>query len=464
MALLVYNLLLLLLWPFYITGAFTHTTIRNFYNSRRRSFDLIRSYFEEKRESEKKREGQDESSSRDESRKREELRKKKQRETIWLHAASAGELEQARSLLRVIKKQHPQASVVISIFSLSVPLQEIKYVDLMFYLPADFFWSWPSLIRQLKPILFITMTWDIWPNLIYRLKRVGCPAFLCSAALSPDSWRLKFPWRIALRGIYSMLSGIGTVSDKDASLFRQLAKEQEKVRVTGDSRYDAVLQRLKIKPPSELQANSKLLKGALWILASTYRACDVELLPHLTTFLQDHPGWHILIFPHHVGAKRLKELEAGLKKNRLSWSYFSSLQKKAKKGRATDDRAIIVVDRLGLLAHCYLFSRFCYVGGGFHHRVHNTAEAAACGNPILSGPRISTSPIARQLQEEQLLFACPNGAKIMEEAYRLADNPALCKKLQERAKQFLKIKANASQTFYNQFLAHHLNYRPKGSP
>jgi 3-deoxy-D-manno-octulosonic-acid transferase len=59
--------------------------------------------------------------------------------------------------------------------------------------------------------------------------------------------------------------------------------------------------------------------------------------------------------------------------------------------------AIVVVDRIGLLATLYHNVSAAYIGGGFGAGVHSVLEAAFAGIPIACGPRIERSDDALEL-------------------------------------------------------------------
>ncbi|MBL8018831.1 MAG: hypothetical protein JNM27_04120 [Leptospirales bacterium] len=328
---------------------------------------------------------------------------------LWLHAASVGEMDQALAVAREFRPLHPKVRIALSVFSLSVKKLEHSDVDVMFRLPVDFYWSWAKLLRALKPGAFVTFTWDVFPNLLLHLKKNQTPAFLSCAALAADSSRLRFPLRPLMKPVYRKLSGIGVVDQNNLERFQILASAEDRqqdqskanqrsrdwprVMVTGDSRYDAIFHRIEnAKLSDEIERKLKS-SSRNWILASTYAACDDVILPHLKAILDEFRDLNVLVFPHFVDEKRIQSIEAKIREQSLSYTRFSD---------STPGR-ICIVDQLGVLALAYRYAAFAYVGGGFHHRIHNTGEPAAFALPILTGPRIETSPVALLLEEKGAL-------------------------------------------------------------
>lgn len=376
---------------------------------------------------------------------------------IWLHGASVGEIDQALALAREIKTRQPERPILLSAFSMSVRLREFPEVDLFFYLPLDFPGSWRDLQHGQRPSAFITMTWDVFPNLIYRLSKLNIPAFICSASIGADNRRLRFPFRRLVRSLYDALAGIGAVNVETQTLFQQLTQNKERVAVTGDTRFDTIFYKLRSAdlPVAEkvrfqaLQTAANKASGGIWILASTYAADDRELLPAMARLLQQYVGWKVLIFPHKLDERRLHELETGLKDLHLSPVRLDA-------ARADTDR-VIIVDRMGLLALAYRYADFCYVGGAFHHRIHNVAEPAALGLPVITGPRIDWAGVAVELKQRGGLRRCRQGLEIYGVAQQWMQSADERRRAGQIAADYLLSEAGASRRFYDRFLDGLLN-------
>lgn len=362
---------------------------------------------------------------------------------LWLHAASVGELDQAMALVREIRRRKIQSFIAVSVFSMSVKKLEQPGVDMMFRMPVDFPWAHKRIVRALKPNAFVTMTWDVFPNLLRTLEAANVRSYVCSAALSAQSGRLKFPLRQLLRPVYGKLAGIGAVDEANALLFQQLHPQPGAVAVTGDTRYDSIFHRIETAALPPAQEALLTHSGRTWILASTYRKCDEEILPHLPGLLDTFPDLRVLIFPHFVEEARLKEIEQALSAAGLASSRFSSGRK---------DR-VCVVDVLGILALAYRKGLFCYVGGGFHHRIHNTGEPAALRLPVLTGPRIRTSPVALLLASHGCLLPCAGGTEILAAARKWLNDPDEARKAGEKAHNVIAAERGSSARFMDRFFS-----------
>ena len=99
----------------------------------------------------------------------------------------------------------------------------------------------------------------------------------------------------------------------------------------------------------------------------------------------------MIIAPHEPRPQRIQEIETMIKKMRLNSIRLSEL-----KNNGVDFHCLII-DRIGLLANIYSLGEVAFVGGSFHHKVHNVLEPAVYGIPVIFGPKINTSSEAQNM-------------------------------------------------------------------
>lgn len=440
MGLLLYNAVLICLYPLYLVVSRFHPGLKEFRRSRKEGMREFRRF----RSTEAK------------------MHRLPGRNApiVWLHAASAGELDQAMALAREIRLRG-KATIILSVFSVSVKKLPADTVDFSFYLPLDMPFRWSSLIKDLPVHTFVTNTWDVFPNLLRFLNRRGTRCYLSSAALAEKSSRLKHRWFFAPH--YAPLSGIGAVDAYNQKRFQKLYSGP--IKITGDTRFDSIFYKLEqARIPAELASRFKALqksisgkrksKEQILLLASTYKACDDMLIPVLSEWLDRFPGWKVWIFPHHIHSQRVAELHRSLQKEELEADLFLPDEGNPELTvhiPGGSKNRILIMNCMGLLAHAYAMAQFCYVGGGYHHRIHNTAEAAALGLPIITGPRIEASPVAVDLRREGALLVAPNIKLLKEIMFRLADDNVFRKHQGKVAREMLLKQRGASARFCDAF-------------
>ncbi|MBU45463.1 MAG: hypothetical protein CMN76_19785 [Spirochaetaceae bacterium] len=445
MGLFLYNTALILLYPLYRLLALFHPGLKDFRKSRKEGWRQFRRFASTEAK----------------------MRKLPGHNApvVWLHAASQGELDQAMALAREIRSRQ-KTTILLSVFSRSVKKFPTDTVDFCFYLPLDLPWTWKRFLKNLPVSVFITSTWDVFPNLLRHLRRSGCKCYLASGALPENSSRLKNKWFFAPH--YAPLTAIGAVDDVNQARFKKLFAGP--VEITGDTRFDTIFYKLQqaklpdehasgfralLKAPVKSSSGKKRKKEKILILASTYNACDEMLFPVLSEWLDRFHGWKVWIFPHHIHSQRISELAYNLEKQELAADLF--VEDPGNPGLQVhrpgkSENRILIMNCLGLLAHAYSVAQFCYIGGAYHHRVHNTAEAAALGIPIITGPRIEASPIAVDLRQAGALFVAPSEKLLKEVMFRITDESMFRKRQGKIGKKLLTDRKGASALFFDRFL------------
>lgn len=91
-----------------------------------------------------------------------------------------------------------------------------------------------------------------------------------------------------------------------------------------------------------------------------------------------------IIAPHEPNPTHLDRLEMMISKTGLRTIRLEEVERKGDDGGAD----IVLVDRVGVLAHLYSVGSVAYVGGGFQSDgLHSVLEPAAAGLPVVFGPR-----------------------------------------------------------------------------
>lgn len=319
------------------------------------------------------------------------------RPLIWLHAPSVGEALMAQAIAGALRASNPEAQLALTIFSPSAERMLGRVpVDVAGYLPWDTPKDAIATVRALKPSAVGFVRTEVWPLMMAAAQRSGARAALVNAVLAPTSSRLRWPARALLDDVYMRLDAVGAVSAAHADRFRMLHVPADRVRVTGDARFDQVLQRVAgIDRDAGMLERLRAPGLPVLVAGSTWPPDDALLVEALAPVLREG-RLRLVIAPHEPSVTALEALEGRLGDARLTHAQLVQLEH----GDVSGDPAVVVVERVGVLADLYATASIAWVGGGFGSAgLHSVAEPAALGVPVLFGPRHGNAIEAAELAE-----------------------------------------------------------------
>jgi len=297
-------------------------------------------------------------------------------EVIWTHCASLGEFEQGRPVLEQLKKQHPNAKILITFFSPSGYEVQKNYngVDWVFYLPIDGKKNANQFINIVKPTVVLFIKYEFWFYYLKALKHRGIPALLVSGNFRPS--QIFFKWYGSFYRNILQCFGHLFVQNEESKLLLASIGISENVTINGDTRFDRVIEIAEQFSP--IEAIEKFIqKNKVVVAGSTWTEDDEEMNHYANT----HQEIKFIIAPHVIEAERLQEC---LKLYRNS-ILFSNWQQQTE--NSNNQYNVLIIDNVGMLSKLYHYATVCFIGGGFEgDGVHNVLEAAVFGKPIVYGP------------------------------------------------------------------------------
>ncbi|MBT3300132.1 MAG: hypothetical protein HN657_06725 [Candidatus Marinimicrobia bacterium] len=316
---------------------------------------------------------------------------------LMMHAASAGEFEQLKPLLkRINRKQY----FCIQTFTSPTIYEEEKYsklFDAVCYFPFDLPWIVNAFYAKIKPDIFLITRHDIWPNMIRLAHAHHIKLFFINGNIHENSLWVK-PLFLSLgRYLFSFFSIITTGSNRLKSQIESLTNS-EKIHVIGDTRFDQIQDRKKEKPQlfsDEIYSTKNIIFGSMDEFDISFVKKSIHThFPNGETSLQAVKQRLILV-PHEVDEKTLQNIESQFNTINISMIRYSHLDDNIKS-------SCILIDRIGLLADLYAYADLAYIGAGFGRGVHSVIEPAVHACAIAYGPNFHILDEAVSLVQEDI--------------------------------------------------------------
>lgn len=364
---------------------------------------------------------------------------------VWIHSTSVGEYEQARPVAALLRERFPHLELLHTFFSPSGyeyarRLGEAAHFD---YLPEDTRGDVERVLEALRPRVLVIMKFDLWPNLIVAAEARGIPVLLLDATLQPHSWRSRGPARALYREVYSRLTLISAVSTADAARFRALVPSHPAITVDGDTRFDQVLRRR--QAVRRVPLTPELLREGrpfTLVAGSTWEHDEALLVPAWREMLgvEPHQPARLVLVPHEPTTAHLERLERSLAAAGLPARRYSEVE-----SAGLGDAAVVLLDRVGILAELYAAGDAAYVGGAFSTGVHNLMEPAIFGLPLLFGPKHRNAPEADMFLDAEAATVVRSGSDLRVALTRLAADPSWRRERGSQARAVVEANLGASE-------------------
>lgn len=353
---------------------------------------------------------------------------------IWLHAVSLGEAKLSIPLVEALLLAYPQHRILMTTTTLTgsqIVQAHFQQRVLHRYFPYDVPWISRRFLKIVKPVLWIIIETELWPNHLRYCAARSIPVLLLNARLSQRSANRYRRIAPLLQAMWRCLTAVGAQTQADKERFIALGCAQDKITVQGNLKY-------------ELQVDSQLFSQAkqyrqqwgetrpVWIAASTHEGEEQIVLEVFATLRKTMPQCLLILVPRHP--QRFAAVAQLLHQKNLTFVQRSDPQ-----ARANENTEVILVDTIGELNGFYAASDVAFVGGSLQPiGGHNIIEAAAYHCAVVTGPHtLHFKEIIQDFQSHDGVVVVADAQQLLAAISTLLLNPARRAQLQEQAQALI---------------------------
>ena len=164
------------------------------------------------------------------------------RQVIWLHAVSVGEVNLCTQLIRALEPRMPNIKIVVSTTTTTGMAQLHQHLPThisKIYYPIDRRKFVARAFDTINPEAIVLFEAEIWPNFLWRARDLRVPLFLANARLSDRSYRGYRRFGFLFRPLFASFAGVCAQNEADAERLREIGCRPEAVRVVGNLKFDA---------------------------------------------------------------------------------------------------------------------------------------------------------------------------------------------------------------------------------
>ncbi len=323
---------------------------------------------------------------------------------IWLHAVSVGETLSSVALAKRLKERYPERPLIVSTTTItgqSIARERMPFADAVIYFPLDWAFCVKRALAAVKPAIVVVLETEIWPNFLREAARSSVPVVFVSGRISDRSFARYQKW-LGRAGFYLqpfLQSALGFAStflmqsEKDAERLQTLGAPGERVKVSGNVKYDQELP--KTTPIVEWLEKEVESRGRRpLIVAGSVVANEEPLALIAFGVVQGEYRKALLI----LAPRKPERFEAAaqyiedshqkfIKRSDIAVTLPSGAKENGAIMELSPDIAVVLLDSIGELSSLYRIADGAFVGGSLvESGGHNILEPAAFGKIPVFGP------------------------------------------------------------------------------
>jgi 3-deoxy-D-manno-octulosonic-acid transferase len=363
------------------------------------------------------------------------------RDIIWFHAVSVGEVNICTQLIKALEPRAPNLKIVVS-STTSTGMAELQkklpsHISKIYY-PIDVRAYVRRAFRLISPEAVVLVEAEIWPNFLWRARDLGTPVFLVNARLSEKSHRGYKKWRFIFGPIFRSFAGVGCQNETDAKRLEEIGCRKERIHVVGNLKFDAAtVSEKRLLDVPRLLAQLGVLPDTPLIVAGSTHAGEEKILGEVFLKLRVRfPNLFLIVVPRHHerGRDAGRELDAAGVKFVYRNEITPSMQ------RQPGELDALLVNTTGELRYFYDHATAVFVGksltadGG-----QNPIEPGARAKPMVFGPNMQNfEAIAKLLVERGGALQVPDAAQLEHAFAKILSDPAGAVKIGTNAQTVVK--------------------------
>lgn len=312
------------------------------------------------------------------------------RQVIWIHAVSVGEVNLCTQLIRALELRLPNIKFVVSTTT-TTGMAELRrrlptHISKIYY-PIDRRNFVGRALAVINPEAIVLIEAEIWPNFLWRARDLKVPVFLANARLSDRSLRGYKRFGFLFRPLFASFAFVGCQNGEDAARLRDVGCRPEAVHVVGNLKFDAAKldERRTLDVPALLRQLGVPPDAPILVGGSTHDGEEVILAEIARRLRARFPKLFLVLVPRHF--ERGNEVGRQLRERGVKFAYRNLIG--ADTQLAGGEVECLVVNTTGELRFFYEHATAVFIGksltaiGG-----QNPIEPAALGKAMVFGPNM----------------------------------------------------------------------------
>ena len=243
----------------------------------------------------------------------------KNEKTIWFHASSLGEFEQAIPIIEQLKQSHQNHKILVTFFSPSGYEIRKNYplADVVCYLPLDSNKNAKQFLESVNISVAIFIKYEFWPNFLHQLKQKNVPTILVSGIFREQQVFFK-KYGGFMRNSLLSFNHFFVQDENSKNLLNSI--NFKNITVAGDTRFDRVSKI--VNQNNTLDFISDFVDEKFTFVAGSSWAEDEEIIvDYINTKATENDKF--IIAPHNINNDAILALQQSINKKTILYSEFN---------------------------------------------------------------------------------------------------------------------------------------------
>ena len=348
---------------------------------------------------------------------------KNEKEYIWIHCSSVGEVNLSDSLIKKILEKKSE-NILLSVFTdTGFETAEKKYSAneriKIIYFPLDDYFLIKTILKNIRLKTLIVIETEIWPNLINLCSKAG-KVILANGRISDKSFKRDKKIGFILKSLLGEKIDFFCVQTEiDKERFIELGAKKERVQVTGNLKFDIELENFSEESRENLKNEIYYNKKKIFVCGSTRTGEDEILIDSFKKL----KNYLLVLVPRHLD--RISKLEELVKSQGLTYKKYSELEE--------GDYQVLIVDKMGVLRKFYSIADITFVGGTLVNiGGHSLLEPLFYRKTPIFGKYLqNVKDISKEVLKREIGYLAENSEEIYENILKIEKNDLDSKKIED---------------------------------
>lgn len=301
---------------------------------------------------------------------------------IWIHAVSVGEVMAAKPVIKECKIIFPDYNILLSTITDTgnKVAKTIKEVDFVFYLPLDYKFLIKKIFNKKNISALIIMETEIWPNLVALAKQNKVKTILINGRFSSKSFKVYKKFKFFFKDVLKNFDLFLMQSEESAKRIKSLGANNSQVFCTGNTKFDIAIS-FTNEATDKLKKEIGLNENQIVIVAGSTHPGEEEIILNIFEKLKSsYKNLFLIVVPRHP--ERSADIVKELNFRKLKFALRKNNNHNEKNGQE-----VFLVNTIGELVLFFTVADLVILGGSFVPiGGHNILEPLSLGKVTLFGP------------------------------------------------------------------------------